>query len=78
MRVLIKKIVCEGEEATLQTRMIVNYVKIHKKMQKTKRSSTTCSHIWHIDIAKCIICESLVKTQQFNHEWSSIMYDVCF
>ena len=40
-------------------------MKIPKKLNKIKRRCITCSHIWHVNILKCVsrhtFCESLVK-----------------
>ena len=49
-------------------------MKIPQKRNLIREPSTTCSHIWHVDIPKCVnkldtICESLVEIQQFKHEW---------
>ena len=41
-----------------------------KKLNKIKRHSITCSHIWHFDISVLFgyaISESLVEKQQFRH-----------
>ena len=49
----------------IQTRMGVNDVLKYIKHNNIKGRSIICSYIWHVDLSKCVIrntlCESLVK-----------------
>ena len=42
-----------------------------KKRNLIRERSITSSHIWHVDIPKCIY----VEIEQFRYEWLSIMYE---
>ena len=54
-------------------------INIPKKCYKIKRQSITCSHIWHVDISKCVFirrafCESLVKICATKRIWHSFLW----
>ena len=60
---------------------ILKYLKISKKTQLYQiichnlQSHLACSHIKLCVLIRHIICESLVKIQNFKNEWSLIMYE---